>query len=143
PNNKNSNNNKYNNNQSINEGDIEKIDAPMTIKQKLIKNMDRLIDDQINVSEIEEIYNEYKDKLNKHKYSLFLGNVFDNVRGHIKDFKAVMMKSISNYIKQTETAENEISDSNEVIPDWFNDKKESSYKTDYSQYDFDKRGNPD
>lgn len=141
------NNTKGNNtNLSIIERDIAELDIPIGIQKQMILNIDRLIDDSISIYSIQDLYNAYKDKLNEYEFSLILGNVLESTKEPIKNIKQIMMKSINNHVKPSQQAENDAEVSKEIIPDWFKDrnkKKETSYDTDYSQYDFNKRKNPD
>lgn len=125
------------NNPSITESAIQELSVPISIQKQLILNIDRLIDDDIHLYDIELMYNAYKDNLNEFEFSLILGNVLESTKGQIKSFKHVMMKSIDNHLEKPEKAESKSHKGNEIVPDWFkNRNKETSYKTDYSQYDF-------
>ena len=130
-------NNKDNNNLSITESAITELDVPICVQKQLILKKDRLIDDNINILDIELMYNAYKDKMNKFEFAHILGNVLESTKGKIRNINHLMTKSITNHLEKPQQAEKEQNKRVAVVPDWFKkQKEESSYSTDYSQYDF-------
>lgn len=89
--------------------ELNNVDAPMKVKQVLKKNMDRLIDDQISLTDIDLFYNSTANDLNDHDFSIVLNNVLSKTKSKIKDITNVLTYSIENYylyvIRPRETVE--------------------------------------
>lgn len=107
------NNNKYNNNNlnnnnlnnlSIKEADITKLDVPIPIQKQLILNIDRLIDDNILLNDIEISYKANKDIINEYQFAQILNNVLHSTQDKIRNIQALLNTSISNYRKGNSSA---------------------------------------
>lgn len=116
-------NNELSNNLSIKEAEIQKLDVPLEVQKQLVQNKKRLIDDNISISDIVVIYKAYKDKVTSSEFALILGNVLTSTKDKINSIKYIMMTSILNHIKQNAAPEPEKKQSNEIVPDWFDDRE--------------------
>ena len=114
------NSNSYNSNLSINEKSVSELDLPLIVKKQMIVNMDRLIDDHIDIKEIELIYQSRKEFLSEYQYAEILSNVLMGTKGKIKDIRKVLQKSIKNFIdhQQKEEKPKKV----EKLPKWFYDE---------------------
>src|SRR5699024_3400383 len=72
-------------NLSIQTADIQKMNFPISIQKTLNQNIDRLIDDNISLSDIETLYNSFKDTVNDFTFSFILGNVLGKTKSKIND----------------------------------------------------------
>lgn len=114
-------------NLSIQKADIQKMNFPISIQKILNQNIDRLIDDNISLSDIETLYNSFKDTVNDFTFSFILGNVLGKTKGKINDISNLMNVSVYNHLKQLPKSDNKTTQENkEVIPDWFNENKEQA-----------------
>lgn len=112
PNNNNYNNNNLNNNNlnnlSIKESDIIKMDVPIPIQKQLIKNLDRLIDDNIYLTDIETTYKANKDKINEYQFAIILKSVLTSTKGKIRNIQSLLHTSILNYTNDLERPKQEV-----------------------------------
>src|SRR5699024_2198458 len=114
-------------NLSIQTADIQKMNFPISIQKILNQNIDRLIDDNISLLDIETLYNSFKDTVNDFTFSFILGNVLGKTKGKINDISNLMNVSVYNHLKQLPKPDNKTTQENkEVIPDWFNENKEQA-----------------
>lgn len=112
---------------SINQEHIDSLSIPTSTKIQMTKNIDRLIDDNISLSDIETLYNSFKDTVNDFTFSFILGNVLGKTKGKINDISNLMNVSVYNHLKQLPKSDNKTTQENkEVIPDWFNENKEQA-----------------
>lgn len=135
-------NNEYTNNLSILEKEIIQSNLPLPVQKALITNKDRLIDDNISLEDIELNYSANKGKVNEFQYAEVLQTVLIYTKNKIGNINGLMKTSIDAYLTYEKPEnENKEPQHKEVVPDWFKErkhkqKKESSYSTDYSKYDF-------
>lgn len=116
-------------NQSITEQDIENMNLPIPIKQTLIKNRKRLIDDDIGLRDITSLYKTYASKVDEYSFSQVLSNVLSKTKGTIRNLGAILYASIKNQKKTPQGPENdEIQDDTtyEVQEDWFKEQRKKS-----------------
>src|SRR5699024_12332234 len=100
------------------------MNIPISIQKILNQNIDRLIDDNISLLDIETLYNSFKDTVNDFTFSFILGNVLGKTKGKINDISNLMNVSVYNHLKQLQKSDNKTThDKNEVIPDWLNENK--------------------
>src|SRR5699024_3223446 len=124
-------------NLSIQKADIQKMNFPISIQKILNQNIDRLIDDNISLSDIETLYNSFKDTVNDFTFSFILGNVLGKTKSKINDISNLMNVSVYNHLKQLPKSDNKTTqENNEVIPDWFDENKK---KTTQSKKDDEKK----
>src|SRR5699024_7598504 len=124
-------------NLSIQTADIQKMNFPISIQKTLNQNIDRLIDDNISLSDIETLYNSFKDTVNDFTFSFILGNVLCKTKSKINDISNRMNISIYNHLKQLPKSDNKTTqENNEVNPDWFDENKK---KTTQSKKDDEKK----
>lgn len=110
-------------NQSIQEKEIKELQVPSFIQQILLKNIDRLIDDNINLEDITLLFNSYHDKISEYSFAHVLSNVLERTKGEIYKFRNIMEKSIHTYLEAPQTNDLRNSKEEAVIPDWFKDQK--------------------
>lgn len=132
----------------ITENDIQKLNVHIAVQKQLILNIDRLIDDNIQIKDIEMNYLANKDNLNEYQYAEILSTVLRKTKSVIKNIPSLMNVSIKNYLSDIVEHKNKIeeSKSNEVVPDWFKkrqkERQQTSYESDYSEYDFSMNNEP-
>lgn len=113
-------------NLSIIKNNILKLNLPTPIQKQLILNMDRLIDDSINLEDIEFIYHAMQNEVNEYQFSLILSNVLSLTKGKIKNIKNLLHKAIINFKNDVDTSKSYNPKGNdEIIPSWFEDRKRS------------------
>lgn len=110
-------------NQSIQEKEIKELQVPSFIQQILLKNIDRLIDDNINLEDITLLFNSYQDKISEYSFAHVLSNVLERTKGEIYKFRNIMEKSIHTYLEAPQTNDLRNSKQEAVMPDWFKDQK--------------------
>ena len=116
-NNKTMNNKTMNNSLSIQ--DVENADLPLPIKKTLKINIDRLIEDNIDLTDIKDSYelnNHYVDDI---QFGIILNNVLVATKGKIQNIKNVLHTSIQNDKQKIHKEEKVEPQSNEVLPKWF------------------------
>src|SRR5699024_9266944 len=74
-------------NQSIQEKEIKELQVPSFIQQILLKNIDRLIDDNINLEDITLLFNSYHDKISEYSFAHVLSNVLERTKVEIYKFR--------------------------------------------------------
>jgi len=119
-------NKKNMNNLSIQEKDIKKLELPTFIQQVLIKNIDRLIDDNIDLKDITLLFKSYQDKISEYSFAHVLSNVLEQTKGRINKIRNIMEKSIHTYLEVSQINEYKNPKQESVIPDWFKDQKKGT-----------------
>src|SRR5699024_1897553 len=125
---KDNNNNLNKTNQSIKEEDIENTELPLPIQKTLQTNKDRLIDLDVSLETVKITCNAFKENTPLDTIRFILESILTNTKTEIKNFKNYFQSSIINYYKQIEKqkeARKEEPQSNEIIPDWFHERKQS------------------
>lgn len=121
------NNNQLNNDLSIMEKNIQKLDIPVVIKKQMQKEIDRLIDDKINLEDIEIVYQSVKDDLTEYQFADILSTVLRETKEKIINIKNLLHTAIRNY-KQSKVIHMEESVKRNVrtapLPKWMTEKKE-------------------
>ena len=116
--------NSLNINQSISE-EIEHSTLPKNIKNILISQIDRLIDFNINISDIELHFHAVKDVFDEAEYNFVLSNLFNKMTVRPKVFADVMNDWLKRNRKR-EIPEKSITSRKivrvEKLPDWFEEE---------------------
>lgn len=112
------NNKDYSNNLSI-EKEIKKIDNEL-VKNVLIWNKDRLIDDKIKIDDVITSLEVNKHRIDVNEFARILNNVLMHVKGTIRNITQTMDKSIENELKSKKAKQ----PTKEIVPEWFDERKE-------------------
>src|SRR5699024_878352 len=91
-------------NLSIQTADIQKMNFPISIQKTLKQNIDRLIDDNISLSDIETLYNSFKDTVNDFTFSFILGNVLGKTKSKINNINNYQSRIIKRHKKITKSS---------------------------------------
>ena len=126
------------NNLSITEKNIASLNVPLPIQKQMILHKDRLIDDNVSIKDIEFMYQANENQIDEFAFSQILSNILTSTKGQIKNIKAVLYKSITNYYAQEkeEYTPNTEKKSKEILPSWYEDYKrqeEERKKLDFSK----------
>lgn len=116
---------------------INKLDIPSVVCEMLKTQIDRLMLLNIKCIEIELVFKDYQTKMGHDEFQSVLYDCLQAEKID-KSFKKYLATSLDNRLKNKIQKENVLEEGNafvrqEMVPDHF---KESSYETDYSQYDF-------
>lgn len=118
------NSSKTNLNLSIYHEHIVNIDIPDVIKKIIEKQIDRLIFHNINLKTIELNYNANKDRINESAYAEILNRALIRTEDKIGSMDNYMNTSINKHLaNQNMATEAKQVKSNEVLPDWFKEKR--------------------
>lgn len=105
--------------------EIEKVEIPTSLKEVLMQNQDRLMDDNIQVKDIERHYKAHAGILTDYQYASALQYSLEKTPGTIKSISARLTKAVGD--KQKWLREQQPSSRNsreETVPDWFFEHKE-------------------
>jgi len=105
--------------------DISRLDIPTSLKEVLIENQERLMDDMIKVKDIERHYKAHAGILTDYQYASALQYSLEKTKGKIKNISARLTKAVED--KQRWIREQQASQTNakeEMIPEWFQEHKE-------------------
>jgi hypothetical protein len=113
-------------NLSISE-EIENTSLPINLKKLLLNKMDRLIEFQINVLDMEIHFNAVREQFSEQEYTFVLNSLIDQLTEKPVNFAAVMNNWLDrNRKKQNEFTEKKSSAKKplreELIPEWLNKK---------------------
>lgn len=83
--------------QSIKEEEIKELHVPDVIKKQLNREIDRLIDDNIFLEDIELVYQAVKDDLTEYQFADVLSTVLRETKGKIQNINNLLHTAIRNY----------------------------------------------
>lgn len=121
------NNDQLNNDLSIMEKHIQELNISNVIKVQMIKEIDRLIDDKINLEDIEIVYQSVKDDLTEYQFADILSTVLRETKEKIINIKNLLHTAIKNY-QQPKVIQMEKQDKHKrraaPLPKWMTEEKQ-------------------
>lgn len=111
---------------------ISKVDLPTAITKPLMVHIDRLIEDDISIDDICDMYYAYKERLNEYQFGFILNNVLYETKGRIRSVKNLLHISIKNYMKDITETKNQKETHSEVVPEWFKELKKEEKQEKYN-----------
>lgn len=106
--------------------DISKLDIPTSIKEVMMENQERLMDDMIKVKDIERHYKAHAGILTDYQYASALQYSLEKTKGKIKNISARLTKAVEDKQKWIrEQQASQIHTKKEMVPEWFEEHKES------------------
>ena len=106
--------------------DISKLDIPTSLKEVLMENQERLMDDMIKVKDIERHYKAHAGILTDYQYANALQYSLEKTKGKIKNISARLTKAVEDKQKWIrEQQASQIYTKEEMVPEWFEEHKES------------------
>lgn len=105
---------------------ISKLDIPTSLKEVMMENQERLMNDMIKVKNIERHYKAHAGLLTDYQYASALQYSLEKTKGKIKNISARLTKAVED--KQKWIKEQQASSTNakeEMVPDWFEEYKET------------------
>lgn len=109
---------------------IEQLEIPTPLKDVLMQNQDRLMDDSIRVKDIERHYKAHAGILNDYQYASALQYSLEKTPGRIKSISARLTKAIEDKQKWVREQQKPSAgmQKKEIVPDWFHAHKEERRK---------------
>lgn len=109
---------------------IEQLEIPTSLKDVMMQNQERLMDDNIQVNDIERHYKAHAEILNEYQYASALQYSLEKTPGQIKSISARLTKAIKDKQKwlgdQKQKSPKNLRE--EIVPDWFYENKEPGRK---------------
>lgn len=108
---------------------IASLDIPKMLKEVLIDNQERLMDDMIKVKDIERHFKAHVGILTDYQYASALQYSLEKTKGKIKNISARLTKAVED--KQKWIREQQASQGikkEEMVPEWFEEHRESRVK---------------
>jgi len=106
--------------------EIGKLEIPTSLKDVLMQNQDRLMDDRIQVMDIERHYKAHAGILTDYQYASALQYSLEKTPGTIKNISARLTKAVEDKQKwlreQQQTSGVKLKE--ETVPDWLHQQKE-------------------
>jgi len=105
---------------------ISKLDIPTSLKEVMMENQERLMDDMIKVKDIERHYKAHAGILTDYQYASALQYSLEKTKGKIKNISARLTKAVEDkqkWIKEQQASSTNVKE--EMVPDWFEEYKES------------------
>lgn len=106
--------------------DISKLDIPTSLKEVMMENQERLMDDMIKVKDIERHYKAHAGILTDYQYASALQYSLEKTKGKIKNISARLTKAVEDkqkWIREQQASQTHTKE--EMIPEWFEEHKES------------------
>ncbi|KYD12497.1 MULTISPECIES: helix-turn-helix domain-containing protein [Saccharococcus] len=104
--------------------EIEQCDLPLSIKQVLLRNLDRLVGDNISIFDISVVYNANKESFNEYEFASILDHVLTETTGKIRSIKRRLKKGMDTYQRPASSSDaktlGKAAVRKEMIPDWLN-----------------------
>lgn len=106
--------------------DISKLDIPTSLKEVMMENQERLMDDMIKVKDIERHYKAHASILTEYQYASALQYSLEKTKGKIKNISARLTKAVEDkqkWIREQQASQTHTKE--EMVPEWFEEHKES------------------
>ncbi|SFA54639.1 hypothetical protein SAMN05192569_105323 [Parageobacillus thermantarcticus] len=104
--------------------EIEQCDLPLSIKQVLLRNLDRLVGDNISIFDISVVYNANKESFNEYEFASILDHVLTETTGKIRSIKRRLKKGMDTYQRPASSSDaktlGKAAVRKEIVPDWLN-----------------------
>lgn len=99
---------------------ITKKDLPIPVTKPMMMYTERLLEDNVSIEDIENVYYANKDYINEYQFGNILSNVLYETKGKIRNIRALLQTAIKNYFQDMNEVESrkELL-STEIVPDWF------------------------
>lgn len=128
--------NKNTKNLSIKESDIQNLNLPKIIQKQLIKKIDRLIADQIDIDEIELLYHAVKDQVNQYQFAQALLTVLEKTKGGIRNITNLLLTAIKNNFELSEISEtNKVAQNENSLPEYMLNKEKHKLTDDPVEFE--------
>lgn len=96
-------------------------EIPTPIAKPLMIHTKRLIEENISIDEIEEIYLATQNLVNQYQFGSILSNVLYETKGKIRNIRALLLKAIKNYYDEIQEIERKQTTNKEYkFYDWLN-----------------------
>ena len=106
--------------------DILKLDIPTSLKEVMMENQERLMDDMIKVKDIERHFKANAGILTDYQYASALQYSLEKTKGKIKNISARLTKAVEDkqkWIREQQALQTHTKE--EMVPEWFEEHKES------------------
>ena len=106
--------------------EIEQLEIPTSLKEVLMQNQGRLMDDRIQVKDIEHHYKAHAGILTDYQYASALQYSLEKTPGTIKSISARLTKAVEDKQKwlREQQLTSAVKPKEETIPDWLHQQKE-------------------
>ncbi|MFJ7828422.1 replication initiator protein A [Psychrobacillus sp. NPDC096623] len=105
---------------------ITSLDIPTMLKEVLIDNQERLMDDMIKVKDIELHYKAHAGILTDYQYASALQYSLEKTKGKIKNISARLTKAVEDkqkWIREQQASQRLTKE--EMVPEWFQERNQS------------------